>query len=306
MFVIFLYLQVTSYPWTNQALAVNQSDSINADPSPLQPNMEMIETMVDGLAERLASDPDNFEGWTMLGTSYMRLQRYNEASNAWEKAWQLSDGTQPEVTVNFAEALIMSSQESLKDRAGDLLDSVLTQEPSNIKALWYGGLSSLAKDNISLAETRWSRLLDNSNLPSDLRRLVQQQLVAISIKGEAQTPNSEISQSIDILINLSPKFENQIQKGQFIFIFARDSEGIKPPLAVKRLTVQSFPMKVTIGSNDFMIPGLKLSEVSNIRVAARISQSGNPIESSGDLYGEILLDKLEGQNISLLIDKVVK
>jgi cytochrome c-type biogenesis protein CcmH len=47
------------------------------------PNREQILTRVSALRQRVAADPDDVEGWKMLGRSYMALERYRQAVEAW-------------------------------------------------------------------------------------------------------------------------------------------------------------------------------------------------------------------------------
>ena len=54
-----------------------------------------IEGMVERLAQRLEKDPNNAEGWQMLGRSYAALQRMPEALAAYKKALVLNPNNAP-------------------------------------------------------------------------------------------------------------------------------------------------------------------------------------------------------------------
>lgn len=45
-----------------------------------------VNTMIERLAKRLASSPDDVKGWRMLGWSYFHTDRYKEAADAFGKA----------------------------------------------------------------------------------------------------------------------------------------------------------------------------------------------------------------------------
>lgn len=47
------------------------------------PNREQILARVSALRQRVEADPDDVEGWKMLGRSYMALARYRQAVEAW-------------------------------------------------------------------------------------------------------------------------------------------------------------------------------------------------------------------------------
>ena len=45
--------------------------------------------LVEQLRSRMQQDPDNAEGWFLLGRTYMRLQNYTQAVNAFENVVRL-------------------------------------------------------------------------------------------------------------------------------------------------------------------------------------------------------------------------
>ena len=54
-----------------------------------------------------------------------------------------------------------------------------------------------------------------------------------------------------------------------------------------------------------MLPGIKLAGSGPLRLIARISSSGQPIASSGDLYGEVGYDFASAHPASITIDRIV-
>ncbi|MCB2141558.1 MAG: hypothetical protein KDE02_00170, partial [Rhodobacteraceae bacterium] len=45
-----------------------------------------VDTMIARLAERLEADPDNLDGWKMLGWSYAGTSRFEDAAGAYARA----------------------------------------------------------------------------------------------------------------------------------------------------------------------------------------------------------------------------
>ncbi len=70
-----------------------------------------------------------------------------------------------------------------------------------------------------------------------------------------------------------------------LFVIARQPGGGGPPLAVVRRSSSELPLQLELSDANAMIPGRGISSVDEVEVVARISASGNPIESSGDLWG---------------------
>jgi len=300
-----IYTQVSTYPWGEPIPEPQQAAA--------QTSMPAVEQMVAGLAERLKSEPDDLEGWIMLGRSYMEMQKYPEAVDAWREAWRLSEGERVDVAANFAEASVMADPKSLRADAGELLDAILADNPDNAKALWYGGMAAIARGQNDIGEQRWSRLLEDPNLPPNVRQMVQQQLAAMGANvpaAQQSAPNTQAGgPELRITIEMAENLAGQVTPGQSLFVFARDAEAVGgPPVAVKRLVVGDFPMQTTLTDTDVMMPGLKLSNVKKLRIVARVSKTGNAIEAAGDLYGEVLPDALEGgtANIAVRIDSQVQ
>lgn len=170
--VLSLYTQVSSYPWDNP-------ERLTAPPPGAGPGPEQIQAMVDGLAARMAAEP-TVEGLAMLGRSYATLQRFEDSVQAYHQAWEMSGGEDPGLSLAYAEALLLADRNTILTSAGDLLDDVLKVMPNNSKALWYGGMSSVARGNVEEGRQRLARLLNQPDIPDQLRQVVQQQLAALS------------------------------------------------------------------------------------------------------------------------------
>ena len=179
--VLGIFPAISTYPW-------DAPERITAQPAQSTP--PAVADMVNGLAARMATEP-TVEGLAMLGRSYVELQRYDEAVDAWHSAWEMSAGTDPQVSLGYAEALILTNRETLLTSAGDLLDAVLLELPDEPRALWYGGLSSAARQRPAEAQARWGRLLQDPELPAQLRQVLEQQMAALSgamgMPGDAAT-----------------------------------------------------------------------------------------------------------------------
>ena len=85
------------------AAATTSVDAAASDPAPQAGQAAMIEGMVDGLAERLKSEPDDVEGWLRLIRSYVVLGRPDEAAAA---ARDALEGVREEASRERVEALI--------------------------------------------------------------------------------------------------------------------------------------------------------------------------------------------------------
>jgi cytochrome c-type biogenesis protein CcmH len=299
--VLSLYTQVSSYPW-------DKPERLTAPP-PGSP--EQIEMMVDQLADRMRQEP-TAEGLSMLGRSYTVLERFDDALNAYQQAWELTEGKAPTVTLSYAEALVLADRTTIATSAGDLLDEVLVELPNNPKALWYGGLSAIARGNAAKAQERWLRLLNQPDIPEQLRLVVQQQLAAmtgetVSDKETAAEPQQQATgPSISVTISVSDSLKSELRGNESLFVFAREAGQPGPPVAVKRILSPVLPLQINISDADVMMDGNSLANITSLEITARLSRSGEAIASSGDMFGTVTPEwPSDSHEISIYIDQTV-
>ena len=79
------------------------------------------------------------------------------------------------------------------------------------------------------------------------------------------------------------------------------------PVAAKRLPVSAFPVTVPLGDSDSPMPTLKLSEMQEVVVQARVSASGSANRGEGDLESAAVRVTLPAQGpIELVIGAAAK
>ena len=67
-----------------------------------------VDTMIERLAARLETAPEDIEGWQMLGRSYFHTERYEQAATAYAKAIEL-DPSSAELKASYEEAKAKAS-----------------------------------------------------------------------------------------------------------------------------------------------------------------------------------------------------
>jgi cytochrome c-type biogenesis protein CcmH len=142
----------------------------------------MIRGMVDRLAARLAAQPDDAEGWTRLGRSYMVLNEPAKARDAYAHAAKLKPDALP-VKQAYAEAIVAAAGQDASGPPADavtLYRDILAADPKNQEALWYVGITEAAAGHRDTARDLLSRLL--AQLPDDApaRRAVTARLAALT------------------------------------------------------------------------------------------------------------------------------
>ena len=123
--------------------------------------LEMIRGMVAGLAERMAGEPDNLEGWSRLAQSYGVLGEWEKAQEAYEHVLTLTPGD-PVVLDGYANAIASSLDPNapIPAEAAARMEAILEQAPDSQIALYIAGIAAAQSGDNALATQRWTRLRD--------------------------------------------------------------------------------------------------------------------------------------------------
>ncbi len=273
--------------------------------------------LVDELAARLERSPDDVAGWELLGRSYVALGEYDQGARAYREAWNRTPQPDDELKLAYAEAQILSDRSSLDGDAGRLVEEVLADEPSNPKALWYGGLVAFEQGHEDDVKARWSRLLA-MNPPPEIAKMLRTQLAALGAAPEADSSASSAPGSasgerppsgptVQLDVSLAGRWSvQQLPPSAALFILAR-APGGGPPLAVIRKPPSAVPGHFTLSDANSMIPGRSLADFDEVTLIARLSKSGQPSEQPGDWYAQASYRPKEGNGtVALVIDQVVQ
>lgn len=269
-----------------------------------------LEQMVAQLQARLANQPDDIDGWKLLGRSATVLGNFTIAREAFEHAYTQTKGQDPEALVGFAESLVLNDEREIDGRAAEMFEQALKMAPDNSRALWYGGIVAYRRGDLPLAQQRWVEL-QNHDLPPDLRQVVAERLAEIDkAQGKAPAgataaaPKAAVTGNIELMIDIAPALAAQVPQGATLFVIARRGEG-GPPLAVVRQAAGAWPVRVSVTDANAMLPGVTLASGGALKVIARVSRSGQPVAVSGDLFGEVGYDFTSADPVGIVIDRIV-
>jgi tetratricopeptide (TPR) repeat protein len=82
-----------------------------------------VDTMIERLAARLETTPQDIKGWRMLGWSYFHIGRYKEAAGAYAKAVKL-DPSSAELKLSYAEAKAKAAPDTPETAASSQTESI--------------------------------------------------------------------------------------------------------------------------------------------------------------------------------------
>ena len=288
-----IYHQASNWEWD----APEPEQAISA------PDLKRVASQ---LQERLARQPDDVEGWKLLGRSATVLGDFALARSAFGEAYTRTQGRDAEAVVGYAESLVLIDEREIDGHAAELFEQALELAPDNPRALWYGGITAYRRGELALAQQRWIEL-QNHELPVELRQVLAERLAELEQSQGKPVAKSEApvaGSAIEISIAIEPSLAERVPPHSTLFVIARRGSG-GPPLAVQRHPAGAWPRSVRLTDADAMLPGISLASGGPLKLVARISTSGQPVAASGDLFGEVGYDFASAHPASITIDRIV-
>ena len=292
-----------------------QADDPHGSGSGQAAKLTMAEMLVK-LEQKLEQNPDNAEGWFVLGRSHMSEKNYAKAAWALEKAHKLL-GDHPTVLVGLADALAMKAGGKVTGRSQELLKKALQINPKDTTALWLMGIAMEDQAKYKEAIGYWQRILDekseDTNTTAQLRSLIAEAKkkggladADIAVPAQKKPVADAGGGEISVSVSLDDTLKQQASPKETLFIMAMAIDGPPMPLAVARLKVSDLPVEVKLNDAMAMMPELQLSKFAKVRVQARIAKSGKPTAQSGDLESEPVEAASSGSNsVKLVINRLV-
>jgi cytochrome c-type biogenesis protein CcmH len=265
---------------------------------------ENMDQAIAGLVAKLKQNPEDAEGWSLLGRAYEATERFTEARDALKRAHELSKDD-PDITVAYAEALALSTEtRRIEGEPRALIETALKSAPQNQRGLWLLGISDYQVKKYDAAIATWKRLLAALPKDSNIAQSVQHQIAsaeaardgrappeeedAAAASEAATTPAAPPAASADgpqltVKVSLDAKLKGKLAPDDVLFVYAKAASGPPMPIAIQRLQASQLPVTVTLTDGMGMMPSMKLSQFPQVIIGARVSKSGNAIAQSGDL-----------------------
>jgi cytochrome c-type biogenesis protein CcmH len=265
--------------------------------------------MLEQLAQRLSENPDDPDGWVLLGRSYMQLGDYTSARFALNEAWNRVEEPDDTLKMAYAQTMLLTEEGAALSLAGDLIEEVLQTSPDNQAALFYGGVVALERNQPAVAGERWTALLA-TNPPPEIADIIRTQLLALGATPGETPQVAEDGPTIELEVSVADDIAlDSFGPNARVFILARGGDS-RAPIVIKQPPppLSALPGRFTLSSADAiagMAAGRSLSQFDEVTVVARISGSGSATEQSGDAYAEATIDPRSGEPLSLVIDQTV-
>ena len=164
--------------------------NIGQTPADLQQSDTELQTAIAALESNLKENPGDVEGRIALAHVYANIGRYAAAAAVYEELLRLRP-EQPDIMVNYAEALAQSVGNLFTGRSAAVLKQALEIAPDHGRALWLAGIAELQANNKGQTAIYWRRWLEVMPSDAETYRQVQQMLAEIEAdRGEGTELNS--------------------------------------------------------------------------------------------------------------------
>ncbi|OGA52461.1 MAG: c-type cytochrome biogenesis protein CcmI [Betaproteobacteria bacterium RIFCSPLOWO2_12_FULL_62_58] len=178
LFALALYFVVGNPQAIVSRQAANQGGAAHAL------SAQQVEALVARLAARMRQNPEDADGWIMLGRSYRVLGRFDQAAQAYTNAVARLP-RDAGLLADYADMLAMAQGRRLQGEPERLIARALEADPNNLKALALAGTAAFEKQDYAGAVRHWERMLPLVPPDSDDARSIQASIAEARSLGGA-------------------------------------------------------------------------------------------------------------------------
>ena len=153
---------------------------------------EGIQAAVMALNERLEANPEDPDGWALLGRSLMFLNEPLASAAAYAQAIRYGGDEDPDILLSYADILGSLDGGDLNARAWPFIERALSLEPNHVNGLWLAGLAAYRGSDYTAAQGYWQKLEAALEPGSEEALLIRRNLDEVESRLNA-APNPESS-----------------------------------------------------------------------------------------------------------------
>lgn len=257
---------------------------------------QTLEEAVVQLKAALARDPQQAQGWALLGQAYLRMEDAANARDAFAKAAKLAPENADFLTEAAQSRAMANANRSFDKQALGLLESALKVDPNHQRARWFLGVAQRQTGKSAEAAATWAPLLAqvSTDTAASLRREINAARAdaGLSPLAEAATPPAAAT-LLTVEVALDPALAERVrlQPNATVYVIARQP-GSPMPVAAQKHAVSELPFSAALSDADSPMPTLKLSQLQEVELVARLSASGEANRQEGDLESKPMRVKL--------------
>ncbi|MCL1043673.1 c-type cytochrome biogenesis protein CcmI [Shewanella marisflavi] len=311
-FMSVVLLGLSGYFYATLGAYANLDKAVPDNPHAGMDASQIMAQRIQMMESQLQAEPDNSQLLFSLGHAYINANRYDDAVKSFDKAMELV-GTHAELLGPKATALYYKANQRITPAVQSIIDQSLALDPKDPSTLLLVGMDAFFNANYQKAIDAWQIILDSDRNDVD-RSAIINAIESAKMRIQAETgemPNDATHQpatagkTVTIDVSISPELAQQVGGSDMLFIFARNTEGPKVPLAATKVSAKSLPVSITLDDSTGMGGDIKLSDAKQVEIIAVLSKHGSVKAQPGDMQGR--LETMEvGTTAKLVIDTLVQ
>lgn len=252
--------------------------------------LRVPETLGEAIAQleaELRRNPGQAEGWQLLAQALQRENQPAKARDAFAKAVALSPDD-ADLLAEAAQSRALADGNRLFDAdAVSMLRHALGLRPDHQRARWFLGIAQRQAGEDAAAAATWEPLLAqvDAATATSLRKEIDSARVAAGMQPLPAAVDPAASPGVVVQVSLDPDFAARVRlRGDaIVFVIAREPGGPPMPIAVEKRAVSDLPFSATLDDGDSPMPTRKLSQLREVDLVARVSESGVANKQEGDV-----------------------
>lgn len=177
-----------------------------------------VEEMIERLALRLKLQPDDPEGWRMLGWSYFGTERYSEAVEAYAKAVALQPDL-AQLQSLYGEALVRSAGGAVTLQARAVFARVLELDANDARGRFFAGLAKEQNGDKRAALEDWIALIKDTTTDEDWVPDLEQRVadlgleIGVDVAGRLARKKGPTIADVRSAVGLPPEQQSAMIRG---------------------------------------------------------------------------------------------
>lgn len=257
---------------------------------------QTLEEAVAQLKAALARDPQQAQGWALLGQAYLRMEDAANARDAFAKAAKLAPENADFLTEAAQSRAMANPSRSFDTEALALLEAALKVDPNHQRARWFLGVAQRQAGKSAEAAATWAPLLAqvSTDTAASLRREINAARADAGLSPLAEAaaqPAATTLLTVEVALDPALAERVRLQPNATVYVIARQP-GSPMPVAAQKHAVSELPFSAALSDADSPMPTLKLSQLQEVELVARLSASGEASRQDGDLESKPMRVKL--------------
>jgi cytochrome c-type biogenesis protein CcmH len=261
----------------------------------LESSAPPVGVMLAQLQDRLAENPEDEYGWSILASTMMSLQRYPEAIQAYE-AWLQLVGNRSDVLIRYAGGLAIAAGGDFSGQPTSLLEEALAADPFEPQGLWLSGIAARERGDFKQALIYWYRLesvlVEQPQSLDNLEQMIAQTEATVLANGAALPDRSKTpitgqpslslnSRALKVRVEIDPKLSPLLSAGDVLFVYARAAGTVRPVAAIRH-KISQWPIDVILDDTSSVMRTSPLFSFDVVKIGAHVSRSGEAMARTGD------------------------